>query len=390
MVTVEDLRKASRAEGPATILAIGTATPSNWVDQSTYPDYYFRITNSEHMTEFKEKFQRLCDKTMIRKRHMHLTEEILKENPSMCAYMAPSLSVRQDIVTVEVPKLGKQAAEKAIEEWGQPKSKITHLVFYTSSTTDMPGADIQLSKQLELNPSTKRFMLYQLGCFAGATVLRLAKDLAENNKGARILVVCAEITAATFHGPNKADFVSLIGQALFGDGAAAIIVGSDPEPCVERPLFELVSAAQTIIPDSDGAIKGHLCEAGMTFHLVRGVPDAISENINESLDEAFGPLGISDWNSLFWIAHAGGPAILDKLETKLSLRPEKLRATRHILREYGNMSSAGVLFSLQEMVKASVKDRLSTTGEGLEWGVLFGFGPGLTVETIVLRSVVIN
>lgn len=60
MVTVDEVRKAQRAEGPATVLAIGTATPTNCVDQSTYPDYYFRITNSEHKTELKEKFQRMC------------------------------------------------------------------------------------------------------------------------------------------------------------------------------------------------------------------------------------------------------------------------------------------------------------------------------------------
>ena len=60
MVSVEEIRKAQRAEGPATVMAIGTATPPNCVDQSTYPDYYFRITNSEHMTELKEKFKRMC------------------------------------------------------------------------------------------------------------------------------------------------------------------------------------------------------------------------------------------------------------------------------------------------------------------------------------------
>ena len=60
MVTVEEIRRAQRAEGPATILAIGTATPPNFVEQSTYPDYYFRITKSEHMTELKEKFKRIC------------------------------------------------------------------------------------------------------------------------------------------------------------------------------------------------------------------------------------------------------------------------------------------------------------------------------------------
>ncbi|KAK6929616.1 Chalcone/stilbene synthase, N-terminal [Dillenia turbinata] len=205
MVTVEEVRRAQRAEGPATIMAIGTATPPNCVDQSTYPDYYFRITNSEHKTELKEKFKRMCEKSMIKKRYMYLTEEILKENPNVCAYMAPSLDARQDIVVVEVPKLGKEAATKAIKEWGQPKSKITHLV-----------------------------------------------------------------------------------------------------------------------------------------------------------------------------------------EAKLALKPEKLRATRQVLAEYGNMSSACVLFILDEMRRKSAEEGLKTTGEGLEWGVLFGFGPGLTVETVVLHSIATN
>ncbi|KAM7253049.1 hypothetical protein ACFE04_008744 [Oxalis oulophora] len=386
MVNVQEFRQAQRAEGPATILAIGTAVPTNCVDQEAYPDYYFRITKSEHKAELKEKFKRMCDKSNIKKRYMHLTEEILTENPNLCAYEAPSLDARQDIVVVEVPKLGKEAAAKAIKEWGQPKSKITHLVFCTTSGVDMPGADYQLTKLLGLRPSVKRFMMYQQGCFAGGTVLRMAKDLAENNKNARVLVVCSEITAVTFRGPSETHLDSLVGQALFGDGAAAIIVGSDPIPEVEKPLYEMIYAAQTILPDSDGAIDGHLREVGLTFHLLKDVPGLISKNIEKSLTEAFKPLGISDWNSIFWVAHPGGPAILDQVEEKLGLKPEKMRATRQVLADYGNMSSACVHFILDEMRKKSIADGQKTTGEGLEWGVLFGFGPGLTVETVVLRS----
>ncbi|CAN1839115.1 Chalcone synthase [Linum perenne] len=345
---VEEIRKAQRASGPATVLAIGTATPTNCVYQSDYPDYYFRITNSDHMPDLKLKFKRMCEKSMIRKRYMHVTEELLKQNPNMCAYMSPSLDARQDMVVVEVPKLGKEAAAKAIKEWGQPKSRITHLVFCTTSGVDMPGADYQLTKILGLRPSVKRFMMYQQGCFAGGTVLRLAKD------------------------------------ALFGDGAAAVIIGSDPDPS-EQPIFSLVSAAQTILPDSEGAIDGHLREAGLTFHLLKDVPGVISKNIEKSLVEAFEPIGISDWNSLFWIAHPGGPAILDQVEQKLGLKLEKLRATREVLKEYGNMSSACVLFIMDEMRRTSAVEGMSTAGEGLEWGVLFGFGPGLTVETVVLH-----
>ncbi|KAH0739074.1 hypothetical protein KY290_037779 [Solanum tuberosum] len=387
MVTVEEYRKAQRAEGPAMVMAIGTSTPFNCVDQSTYPDYYFRITNNEHKTELKEKFKRMCDKSMIKKRYMHLTEEILKKNPNMCAYMAPSLDARQDIAIVEVPKLGKEAAQNAIKEWGQPKSKITHLVFCTSSGVDMPGCDYQLAKLLGLCPSVKRLMIYQQGCYAGGTLLRLAKDMAENNKGARVLFVSSEITAVKFRGPSECHLDNLVGQALFGDGAAAVIIGSDPILGVERPLFKLVSVAQTLVPDSEWAIYGHLREVGHISYLLKDVPGLISKNIEKSLLDAFQPLGISDWNSLFWITHPGGPAILDQVELKLGLTPEKLRVSREVLSNYGNMSSACVLFILDEMRKASTKEGLGTTGEGLEWGVLFGFGPGLTIETVVLHSV---
>ncbi|XP_051178067.1 chalcone synthase 1-like [Lolium perenne] len=386
-VTVEEVRKAQRAEGPATVLAIGTTTPENIVYQADYADYYFRVTKSEHLVDLKDKFKKMCDKSMIHKRYMHLTEEILEEHPNICAYMAPSLDARQDILVAEIPKLGKTAAQKAIKEWGQPMSKITHLVFCTTSGVDMPGADYQLIKMLGLSPSVRRVMLYQQGCFAGGTVLRVAKDLAENNRGARVLVVCSEITAVTFRGPTETQLDSMVGQALFGDGAAAVIIGADPNMAIERPLFELVSASQTILPDTEGFIEGHLREVGLTFHLHRNVPVAISNNIERALVDAFAPLGIDDWNSIFWVAHPGCPAILDMVEARAKLDKNRMRATRHILSEYGNMSSACVLFILDEMRKRSLQDGNATTGEGMDWGVLFGFGPGLTVETVVLHSI---
>lgn len=317
---------------------------------------------------------------------MYLTEEILKGNPNLCGYMEPSLNARQDMMVVEVPRLGKEAAQKAIREWGQPKSKITHLIFCTTSGIDIPGADYQLTKLLGLRPSVNRFMIYQQGCFAGGTALRLAKDLAENTKGARILIVCSEITAFTFRGPSLTHVDTLVGQALFADGAAAAIVGSDPIQDIEKPLFQIISASQTLIREGHGAIDGHVREAGLLIHLLKDIPGIISNNIETALDEAFQPFGISDWNSIFWIVHPGGPAILDQVEEKLALKPEKLRSTRHILSEYGNMSSACVLFILDEMRMSSLKDGLSTTGEGFEWGILFGLGPGLTVEKVVLRS----
>ncbi|KAF3789512.1 Chalcone synthase 6-4 [Nymphaea thermarum] len=305
--------------------------------------------------------------------------------------MAPSLDDRHDLIIPEVPRLGKEAAVKAIAEWGQPASSITHLIFCATSGVDLPGADFHVSRMLGLQPTVKRFMLYQLGCFAGGTVLRLAKDIAENNKGARVLVINSELLAfIAFRGPSLTHLDSLVGQAMFGDGAAALIVGADPVPTLEKPIFQIAWTGQTIIPESSNAIKAHLQECGMTFHLVPEVPGLIAGGLGKILAEAFHPLGISDWNSIFWVPHPGGPAILDQVQEALRLKKERLRTTREVLSQYGNMSGASVLFILDEMRRKSKKEGLATTGEGLDYGVLFGFGPGITVETVVLRSIPIH
>uniref|UniRef100_F6HIR7 Chalcone/stilbene synthase N-terminal domain-containing protein n=1 Tax=Vitis vinifera TaxID=29760 RepID=F6HIR7_VITVI len=96
---------------------------------------------------------------------------MLEEHPNMGAYMAPSLNIRQEIITAEVPKLGKEAALKALKEWGQPKSKITHLVFCTTSGVEMPGADYKLANLLGLETSVRRVMFIikaamQVGLFS--------------------------------------------------------------------------------------------------------------------------------------------------------------------------------------------------------------------------------
>ena len=179
---------------------------------------------------------------MIKKHYMHLTEDMLKESTNIGAYMAPSLDARQDILVEEVPKLGKEATTKAIKEWGCSTSKITHLIVCSYSVMDMPGADYELIRLLGLRPSVNRVMLYHLGCFAERTVLQIAKDLAENNKGARVLVVCSELIVVTFRGPDDIHIDNLVGQAIFADGATALIVGADLVQGVENPIFEIASA----------------------------------------------------------------------------------------------------------------------------------------------------
>ncbi|KAL6009990.1 Chitin synthase, class 3 [Asimina triloba] len=321
---------------------------------------------------------------------MYLTEEIIKNNPSIAAYDAPSLNVRQDILITEVPKLGEEAASKAIGEWGGLKSEITHLIFCTSSGVDSPGADYQLMKLLGLPFTVKRYMFYKQGHFAGGMALRLAKDLAENNAGARVLVVCSEMTVGYFRGPDDASHLGdLVAQAVFGDGAAALVVGADPKAYSESPpIFHLIAAEQTTIPDTEHLLASHLREMGHTVHADLEIARVISKNVEKCVEGALKPLGVTnDWNSLFWICHPGFPAVLDGVEGALNLKKDKLQASWHVLTEFGNMWSSTVLFVMERMKNKSAEEGKCTTGDGLDWGVLLSFGPGLTVETLILRSV---
>ncbi|XP_051201899.1 bisdemethoxycurcumin synthase-like [Lolium perenne] len=245
--TMAEIRRLQRADGPATVLAIGTANPSKCVSQEEYPDYYFRVTKSEHLMDLKQKLKTMCQRTDTEKRFFHHTEELLDAHPHFLDRRQPSLDDRMEIAAAAAPELAASAAAKAIAKWGRPATDITHLILSTSSCAGSPGADLRLAALLGLRPSVIRTMLQLNGCAAGSASLRLAKDIAENNRGARVLVACVELTIVAFRGPEEDYPHTLIGQASLGDGAGAVIVGADAGVLypAERPLFEMVSASQT-------------------------------------------------------------------------------------------------------------------------------------------------
>lgn len=367
----------------ASILAMGRATPPNKIDQPTYTDWYFNITNCSEKEELKKKMQRICDRSGIKTRYSILTEEFLKEHPEFYTPGQPSLEQRNSIFAEAVPKLAHEAAIDAIKEWGRPASEITHLVVATLTGVAIPGADVMLTKSLGLRPDVNRVMLYMLGCYAGITALRVAKDLAENNPGARILICCSELAAPTFRAPNEKFPYDLVGTALFGDGASGVIVGAVPKPRIERPLFEIHWVGEVLAPDSEKIIEGTLKLEGLQFYLDRTLPSLVSKNVGNfcrtALDNA--PAKPS-FNDVFWAVHSGGPAILNAVEEALELNREKLAASRLILENYGNISASTVLFVLDELRR---KDSAANVQSDCPWGIAVAFGPGVTIEGALLK-----
>jgi predicted naringenin-chalcone synthase len=202
-----------------------------------------------------------------------------------------------DIAATAVPELAAAAARKAMDEWGRPAADITHLVVSTYSGAHMPGIDLRLASLLGLDPSVRRTMIYFNGCSSSSAALRAAKDIAENNRGARVLVVCAELALIHFRAPDEAHIDTIILQALFGDGAGAVIVGAEPDSSDERPVFEMVAASQTVIPESNHAAVGRLMEHGLVFNPSFEMPALILENIEQTFSGRCIPAGRRSWTA---------------------------------------------------------------------------------------------
>ncbi|KAI3446195.1 hypothetical protein Pfo_002860 [Paulownia fortunei] len=375
--------------GKATILALGKAFPHQLVLQEFLVDGYFRNTNCDD-PDLKQKLTRLCKTTTVKTRYVVMSEEILKKYPELAIEGLPTVRQRLDICNSAVTQMAIEASQSCIRKWGRPVSDITHLVYVSSSEARLPGGDLYLAKGLSLRPDTRRVMLYFSGCSGGVAGLRVAKDIAENNPGSRVLLATSETTIIGYRPPSADRPYDLVGVALFGDGAGAMIIGSNPVLETEKPLFELHTAIQHFLPGTEKIIDGKLTEEGISFRLDRELPQIIEDNIQDFCVELMGFAGCpeKDYNKLFWAVHPGGPAILNRLEKKLELSPEKLNASRRALADYGNASSNTIVYVLEYMLEEA-KNVKKDEHEENEWGLILAFGPGITFEGILTRNLTV-
>ncbi|KAG2639690.1 hypothetical protein PVAP13_2KG030400 [Panicum virgatum] len=388
LATVSEIRREQRADGPAAMLGIGTANPTKLRASGEVP----RLLFSCHKQGASHEPQRYIQETMSdhggRETFLSPQRASPQLPPGLLLHGTPSaLDARLDIVAKAAPGLAASAAAKAIVGWGRPATDITHLVVSTNAEARSPGADLGLAMLLGLRPDVRRTVLQLNGCSAGCAALRLAKDLAENNRGARVLVVCVELTITSFRSPHEGDtFDTLIPQALFGDGAGAVVIGADVVHPVEHSLFEMVFASQALIPGSEKLLNIRLGEGGIQGDISFNLPRFAAQNLEGCLLDAFRTLAVSGveckWNDLFWAVHPGSLGILDHIDAALKLEPRKLAASRTVVRNYGNMLSATVIFVLEEL-----RRRMDEEGDkAAELGMMVGFGPGFTVETMVLHA----
>lgn len=273
--------------------------------------------------------------------------------------------------------LSVEVARRALaNSEGFSPADITHVVTASCTGFFNPGMDYKIVTELGLSPATERYNIGFMGCYAAFPALRMAQQFCQAQPDAVVLVVCLEL--CTLHLQLQPDADTLLANALFADGVAAAIVSARP-PTGRRPSLALRQFFSALAPEGRGDMAWEIGNSGFNIVLSSYVPDIIAANVQGIVEEA---LARSHWQVADierWAIHPGGKAILDKLESALQLSPDQLRAPREVLRDFGNMSSATILFVLQRL--------LEQDGTSAQRVCAMAFGPGLTIETGLLELV---
>jgi predicted naringenin-chalcone synthase len=279
----------------------------------------------------------------------------------------PTTGQRMAIYAALAPPLALAAARAALADAGLGPDTVTHLITVSCTGFAAPGVDVTLIRGLGLPATTQRTHVGYMGCHGALNGLRVARAFAEAEPAARVLLCAVELCSLHYH--YAYDPQRVVANALFGDGAAAV-VGADADAA-----WRVTASGSCLIPDSGDAMTWTVGDHGFEMTLARGVPGLIRRHLRPWLAGWLGGLDVGLDGVSSWAVHPGGPKILEAVEEGLGLPRAATEASRAVLSELGNMSSPTVLFVLE---------RLRRSGAARPC-VALAFGPGLMAEAALLR-----
>ncbi|WP_210529743.1 type III polyketide synthase [Rubellimicrobium arenae] len=260
-------------------------------------------------------------------------------------------------------------AFKAVDglDLGAGLSDVTHVIAVSCTGLSAPGLDLQIVQRCGLNPSVERTVIGFMGCYASVNALKLARHIVRSDPASRVLIVSVEL--CSLHLQETTDLEQVLSFLVFGDGCAAALVSSDP---VGLSLDRFHAA---LLPEAADQITWRVGDQGFDMFLSGQVPSSVGTALRRGRDSILDGAAVGDID--LWAIHPGGRSVLDAVQNALELEAPALGASREVLRRYGNMSSATLLFVLQ---------RLMADAEAGHRGCAMAFGPGLTAETLLFTA----
>jgi predicted naringenin-chalcone synthase len=237
-----------------------------------------------------------------------------------------------------------------------------------------PGLDIEMIHALGLRTTVKRTAITFMGCYAAFNALKVADAFCKSERDAKVLIVCAELCSLHFQQEPTED--NLLANALFADGAAAVLVENNPAQGLK---LKLSSFHNDLAPEGASDMAWSIGNLGFEMKLSAYVPGIIKQGIARLTRDLLEKISANLNDIKHFAIHPGGRKILEVIEQELGITQANNAAAYHVLKNYGNMSSPTILFVLAEIIR-----NLSASNKN-ERILSFAFGPGLTLESMILE-----
>ncbi|HEY1768569.1 MAG TPA: type III polyketide synthase [Terracidiphilus sp.] len=278
----------------------------------------------------------------------------------------PPTARRMEAFERFAPQLARCALSKLALSDAE-REAITHVIVTSCTGLYAPGLDFDTVEHLGLSRSVERTMIGFMGCYAAINALKSAHHIVRSEPRAKVLILNLEL--CTLHMQETPNLEQILSFLLFADGCAASLVSAEPQGLAIDSFLALQ------IPGTSQLITWRIRELGFDMHLSGQVPSELRRALVEMAREI--TRGRDPASIDLWAVHPGGRTILDGVEKGLGLAPDALSASRGILAQFGNMSSATVMFVLQQIMRSARPD---------QQGCAMSFGPGVTAETMLFHA----
>ncbi|HEY1424825.1 MAG TPA: 3-oxoacyl-[acyl-carrier-protein] synthase III C-terminal domain-containing protein, partial [Candidatus Acidoferrum sp.] len=361
---LSEIKRATNGyQFPSAVVASSTALPPNVIGREDLKNYIGRVFDIPERR--LDAMMSIVDNAQVDKRHMIFPVDYTIE--------PRSLEKTNNEYMEHAINLGQRAAEECLQRAGMVPQDIDMIITVSCTGFMIPSLDAHLIQSMGFRSNIRRMPFTELGCAAGAMALGRATDYLQSNVDGNVLIISVELPSLTFQRKDISQ-ANLISSILFGDGAAAVIVSGKktaPGPRI------LVSETYTF-PDSLGAMGFDLKDSGFHILLAKDVPEMIGEKIEGLVDGFLSRHGLTRPDIKGWILHPGGARLLGNVEKALGLSKCQTQPSWDILGRVGNLSSATILFILQEWLEK----RPLKKGD---IAMAAAFGPGFSAEFLLLQ-----
>ena len=363
---------------PVSIRSIETVVPATELAQPAVRDFFARQPGITRLGA--RMIGSVFDAAAIDTRHTVLAELAGDGSPGSGFLDADGVlqtvptGKRNEVFRATAGELFVDAAKQALASApGLAPADVSHVVTVSCTGFYAPGPDIEIVRALGLAPSVQRYHVGFMGCYGAFPALRAAADFCRADPDAVVLVVAVELCTLHLHSANDAD--TILSSSLFADGGAAAVVTARPAPAGTH-LLDLEDFSSTLVVEGETDMAWTIGDEGFDMVLSGRVPRLVEKHVRDALVPLFGDGGDGYPDVTHWAVHPGGRSILDRVQAALGLREDQLIPSREVLRRYGNMSSATVLFVLKTLLARA-------TPTPARVGTL-AFGPGVSVEGALL------